>query len=48
MSAPKWNEEFELTNGSYFISYIQDFFEYMFKNMRKKLLILQLECIEIK
>ena len=42
ISAPTWNEEFELPEGSYFISDIQDQFEYIFKkNMEKKLLILQ-------
>ena len=36
MSAPTWNEEFELPDGSHSISYIQDYFEYVFKNMEKK------------
>ena len=27
-SAPIWNEEFELPNGSYSVSNIQDYFEY--------------------
>ena len=27
ISAPKWNEEFELPEGSYSVSDIQDFFE---------------------
>ena len=27
ISAPTWNEEFELTDGSYSISDIQDYFE---------------------
>ena len=27
--APMWNEEFELPDGSYFTSYIQDYFEYI-------------------
>ena len=31
MSAPTWNDEFELPDGSYFISDIQDYFEYMLK-----------------
>ena len=31
ISAPTWNEEFELPNGSYSISDIQDFFEYILK-----------------
>ena len=40
ISAPTWNEEFELPDGSYSISDIQDYFEYILKNMDKKLLIL--------
>ena len=31
ISAPKWNEEFELLDGSYSISNIQDYFEYILK-----------------
>ena len=31
ISAPTWNEEFELPNGSYFVSDIQDYFEYILK-----------------
>ena len=31
ISAPTWNDEFELPDGSYFISDIQDYFEYIFK-----------------
>ena len=31
ISAPTWNEEFELPDGSYFISDIQDYFEYILK-----------------
>ena len=27
--APTWNEEFELSDGSYSISDIQDYFEYI-------------------
>ena len=29
ISAPTWNEEFELPDGLYFISDIQDYFEYI-------------------
>ena len=28
-SAPTWNDKFELPDGSYFISDIQDYFEYI-------------------
>ena len=31
ISAPTWNDEFELPGGSYFISTIQDYFEYILK-----------------
>ena len=31
ISAPTWNEEFELLDGSYSISDIQDYFEYILK-----------------
>ena len=42
ISAPIWNEEFELPDGSYSVSNIQDYFEYIFKkNMRQLLIILQ-------
>ena len=29
ISAPSWNDEFELPDGSYLISDIQDYFEYI-------------------
>ena len=41
ISAPTWNEEFELPDGSYSISDIQDYFEYILKSMEKKKLTLQ-------
>ena len=31
ISAPTWNDEFELPNGSYPVSDIQDYFEYILK-----------------
>ena len=34
-SAPKWNEEYELPDGSYSISDIQEYFEYILRNMKK-------------
>ena len=40
-TAPTSNEEFGLPYGSYFVSDIQDCFEYILKNMRKLLIILQ-------
>ena len=36
ISASTWNDEFELPDGSYLISDIQDYFEYILKNMKKK------------
>ena len=42
ISAPTWNEEFELPDGSYSVSDIPDYFEYILKkNMR--LITLQYE-----
>ena len=40
ISAPTWNEDFELPDGSYFVSDISDYFEYL-KNMEKRPTILQ-------
>ena len=34
MFAPTWNDEFDLSNGWYSISDIQDYFEYGIKNMK--------------
>ena len=31
MSAPTWSNEYELSDGSYSISDIQDYFEYILK-----------------
>ena len=31
LSAPRWNEEFELPDGTYYFSDIQDYFEYILK-----------------
>ena len=38
ISVPTWNEEFELPDELYSISDIQDYFEFILKNMEKKLL----------
>ena len=35
--APTWNEEFTLPDGSYSISDIQDYFEYILKKHREKI-----------
>ena len=29
--APAWNDEFELPDGSYYVSYNQDYIEYIIK-----------------
>ena len=36
ISAPTWNEEFELPDGSYSISDVQDYFEYILKKHGEK------------
>ena len=41
ISAPTQNEEFELPDGSYSISDVQDYFEYILNMLEKKQLILQ-------
>ena len=33
ISAPTWNDEFNLPDGSYSVYDIQDYFEYIIKNM---------------
>ena len=46
ISTPTWNEKFELPDGSYSISDIQNYFEYIFqKSIVKMLIIHQLEYI---
>ena len=35
ISAPTWNDKFELLDGSYSVSDIQDYFEYILKNHRE-------------
>ena len=40
ISAPTWNEEFELPDGSYSLSDVPEYFEYI-KNMRQLLIALQ-------
>ena len=35
ISAPVWDEEFELPDGSYSVSDIHDYFKYIVKNMRQ-------------
>ena len=35
MSTPTWNEIFDLPHGSYNISEVQDYIEYIIKNMKQ-------------
>ena len=37
ISAPAWNDKFELPDGSYSVSDIQDYFEYILKNHRENI-----------
>ena len=46
ISAPTWNVEFELSDGSYSVSNIKDYFEYILKNMEKRLLKIYANKIE--
>ena len=48
ISARTWNEEFETPGGPYSISDIPDYFEYILKNIGKRLIILQWKHIWIK
>ena len=41
ISTQRWNEEFELPDGSYSISDIQDHFKYILKRIEKRLTNLQ-------
>ena len=36
MSALIWNQEFELPDGSYYVSGIQDYFEYIIKKINSE------------
>ena len=40
LSAPTWSDEFNLPEGSYFVPNIQDYFEYIIKNMKLLQIIL--------
>ena len=45
ISASTWNEEFDLPDRSHCVLDIRDYFEYIIKNMRQLLIILQKEYI---
>ena len=42
ISAPTWNDTFDVSDGSFSISALQNYFEYFIKNM--KLLPMFLQC----
>ena len=48
ISAPPWNDTFDLPDGSYSIADIQDCFEFIIKNMKLWLKIHQFKFILIK
>ena len=48
ISAPTWNDEFDLPDGSYSISDIQDYFEFIIKNTKHWMKILPYKFIQIK
>ena len=52
ISAPTWNEEFELPDGSYSVSDIQNYFEYIIKKYETvteiPLLVIYVNKIEIE
>ena len=35
ISAPTWNETFDMSDGSYAITDVEDYFEFIIKNMRQ-------------
>ena len=41
ISTPTWNEEFALSDGSYFVSDIQGYLKYTLKNITQLSIILQ-------
>ena len=45
MLAPTLNDEFELPDGSYSVSDSQEYFEYIFENMKHLLIISQYKYI---
>ena len=52
ISAPTWNDEFELPDGSYSVSVIQDYFEYILKkhgeDIDKSLVLTTLDILQLK
>ena len=48
ISPPTWNDEFNLPDGSSSVSDIQDYFEYIIKNMKLLQIILLYKFMSIK
>ena len=48
ISAPTWNDEFYLPDGSYSIADIQDYFEFIIKNTKLQLKTLLYKFTQIK
>ena len=48
ISAPTWNDEFDLPDGSYSIADIQDYFEFIIKNTKLQLKTLLYKFTQIK
>ena len=48
ISAPTWNDTFDLPDGSCSVSDIQDYFEYIIKNMKLSQIILLYKFMRIK
>ena len=48
ISAPAWKDKFELCDGSYSVSDIQNYFEYIFKNIKHWLIIQPQQYIQQK
>ena len=48
ISTPTWNDKFDLPDGSYSISDIQDYFEYIIKNMKLQQTTLSYKFTPIK
>ena len=48
ISAPTWNDTFDLPDGSYSISDIQDYFEFIIKNTKLWLKIPPYKFIQVK
>ena len=48
ISAPTWNDTFDLPDGSYSVADIQDYFEFIMKNMKLLLKIHQFKFVQIK